>query len=86
MNIEATERFHKRLQKKIGKNPELKQRVGKQLQRLEKDFNHPSLKTHKLKGDRYQEYSIWIKGDLRITFLLSDSTIILTDIITHDEY
>jgi len=86
MRLVYSEHFKKRLQKRLSKNVSLKQKVGKQLKLLVSNTQHPSLKTHKLKGSRAKEYAIWIEGDLRITFILIEDTVLLTDIITHDEY
>ena len=86
MKLVYSDHFKKRLKKRLSKKPSLKQRVGKQLKLLVSNMQHPSLKTHKLKGNRAKEYAIWIEGDLRITFILVEDTILLTDIITHDEY
>lgn len=86
MKLASTVYFDKSLKKRLSKNLHLKQKVQKQLGLLVSDFHHPSLKTHKLKGNRGDQYSIWIEGDLRITFILLEETILLTDIITHDEY
>jgi len=86
MKLIYSENFKKRLKKRINKNHSLKQKVGKQLKLLVANMRHPSLKTHKLKGTRVNEYAIWIEGDVRITFILLEGTVLLTDIITHDEY
>lgn len=86
MKLVYSNHFKKRLKKGTNKNHVLKQKVGKQLKLLIVDFTHPSLKTHKLKGERANEYVIWIEGDLRITFVLMNDEILLTDLITHDEY
>ena len=86
MKLVYSEHFKKRLKKRLSKNHLLKQRIGKQLELLVLDFRHPSLKTHKLRGTRANEYAIWIEGDVRITFILVENSILLTDVITHDEY
>lgn len=86
MKIVYSEFFKKRLKKRLDKKPALKQKVAKQLKLLKIDFHHPSLKIHKLKGKRAEEYAIWIEGDLRITFTFLEKTILLTDLITHDQY
>ena len=86
MKLIYSEYFKKKLKKRITKNNLLKKKVGKQLKLLVLDFKHPSLKTHKLKGKRANEYAIWIEGDLRITLILEDNTILLTDFIKHDDY
>lgn len=86
MNLVYSDYFKKRLKKRISKKNSLKQKITKQLKLLVADFNHPSLKTHKLKGERAKEFAIWVEGDLRITFILIDDVILLVDLITHDEY
>ena len=86
MKIAHSKYFEKRLKKRINKDHSLKRKVGKQLKLLKLDFRHPSLKTHKLKGRRVNEYAIWVEGDLRIVFIIEDDTVLLTDFIKHDEY
>lgn len=86
MILSSTSHFDRRLAKKIRKNLRLKNKVGKQLNLLKEDVGNPSLKIHRLKGKRAQEYAIWIEGDIRITFQITRGSILLTDIITHDEY
>jgi mRNA-degrading endonuclease YafQ of YafQ-DinJ toxin-antitoxin module len=86
MNIRTTAYFDKNLSKKIKKNPQLKTNVKKQVELLKENLRHPSLRLHKLSGKRAQEYSFWIEGNLRITFIIINNEILFTDIITHDEY
>jgi mRNA-degrading endonuclease YafQ of YafQ-DinJ toxin-antitoxin module len=86
MKLRSTPHFDRRLSKRLNKNPQLKKKVNKQLKLLKKNIKHPSLKIHRLEGKRIHEFSIWIEGNLRITFQIIKDTILLTDIITHDEY
>ena len=86
MNIEYTRRFLSSLRKKTKKYPKLKQSVAKQLKLFKRDWRHPSLRVHKLKGRHLLEYSIWIENDIRITFVLDGDTAVLVDMYTHDEY
>lgn len=86
MNIRTTAYFDKKLSKKIKKDPQLKTKVKKQVELLKENLRYPSLKLHKLSGKRVHEYSFWIEGNLRITFMIIDNVILFTDIITHDEY
>jgi len=86
MNIRTTAYFDKSLSKKIRKNPQLKAKIKKQIELLRENLRHPSLKLHKLSGKRAQEYSFWIEGNLRITFMIINDVILFTDIITNDEY
>ena len=84
--IRTTSFFDKKLSKKLKKKPDLKLKINKQLDFLREDLKHPSLKLHKLVGRRAEEYSFWIVGNLRITFVIIEDIILLTDLITHDEY
>lgn len=86
MEIRSTAHFDKNLSKKVKKNRELREKIRKQIELLRENFKHPSLKLHKLTGKRAQEYSFWIEGNLRITFLIIDGKVLFTDIITHVEY
>jgi len=86
MEIRTTTHFDRNLAKKIRKNPQLKNKINNQISLLKENFRHPSLKLHKLSGKRAEEYSFWIEGNLRITFMTIDKKILFTDIITHDEY
>ena len=86
MDIRTTSHFDKNLKSKIKKNLSLKPKIIKQVELLKLDPKHPSLKLHKLQGKRAQEYSFWIEGNVRITFMIIDQIILFTDIITHDEY
>ena len=86
MDIRTTIHFDRSLAKKIKKNPQLKNKIKNQINLLKENLLHPSLKLHKLRGKRAEEYSFWIERNLRITFMLIDNTILFTDIITHDEY
>jgi len=86
MEIRTTSHFDKNLAKKIKKNSRLKNKIKNQISILQNNLHHPSLKLHKLKGKRIDEYSFWIEDNLRITCLFVDDVILFTDIITHDEY
>lgn len=86
MRLQSTSRFDRRLKKKLKNNNHLKKQVGKQLKKLQTNPKHTSLKLHKLEGKRAREYSIYIENNLRITFQIIDDVVLLTDIITHDEY
>ena len=86
MRIQTTAHFDKNLSKKLKRNSQLKSKIKKQIGLLEGNLKHPSLRLHKLSGERAQEYSFWVEGNLRITFMIIDNIILFTDIITHDEY
>lgn len=86
MNLSATPQFKRKLNKIVRKNPRLKSRFTKQTDRFKKNPRYPSLKTHKLAGNRSEQYAFWIEKDLRIVFIQIGQDVIFTDILTHDEY
>ncbi|MBA3724603.1 MAG: plasmid stabilization protein [Candidatus Levybacteria bacterium] len=89
MNIEFTDAFKKKLQQVNRKNPQLKLSLKKQFNLFRINPFHPSLRLHKLKGMRSEQYAIWIKGDLRALSIKSTTntdTYIFFDLVTHDEY
>lgn len=86
MNIYPTPKFNRQLKQSIKKKPSLESKIKRQLSLLLKQSNHPSLRLHKLKGKKVNQYSIWIESNLRITFLKEKNNYILTNLITHDQY
>jgi mRNA-degrading endonuclease YafQ of YafQ-DinJ toxin-antitoxin module len=55
--IVVSNQFEKKLLKFLSKNPDLKIKVASVFSLLEKDVNHLSLKTHKLRGGLSLLYS-----------------------------
>lgn len=86
MKILYTSHFLRRLKKRIKNNPVLKEKISKQVGLFQQNPFHPSLKLHKLQGERIDQFSLWIEGNLRITFVRDNEDVIFTDIISHDEY
>lgn len=86
MNLHYTDHFKRKLKQKIKKKSALKKKITLQLNLLLKNPNHPSLRFHKLRGKRINQYSIWIESNLRIIFIKEKQSYILTDILTHDQY
>ena len=86
MNIYPTPKFLRHLKQKVKKTPSLKSTIKAKLDLLLKNPKHPSLRFHKLKGKRINQYSISIEKNLRITFLKQKNNYILTDLIPHDQY
>lgn len=83
MNLAYHNNFKKRASKLIKKNPQLASRLSKQLSLLIKDQNHPSLRLHKLQGERSCQYAIRIEDDLRALLVKDKETWILVDFIKH---
>ncbi|PIZ65973.1 hypothetical protein CO051_06600 [Candidatus Roizmanbacteria bacterium CG_4_9_14_0_2_um_filter_39_13] len=86
MKLTYSNHFKKRLKKQLKQNPQIRSKIHRQLLFLQTDTRHPSLKMHKLKGERLDQFAIWIEGNIRITFIIVDGVALLTDIIRHDEY
>lgn len=86
MNFSVTESFQKKAQKLCKKKPQLRQSLAKQFALFQEDHRHPSLKLHKLKGKRSEQYAIWIIGDLRALGVKAKDTYVFFDLVTHDEY
>lgn len=89
MNIEFTHAFEKKIKQLCQKNPNLNSSFKKQLNLFKINPSYPSLRLHKLKGARSQQYAIWIKDDLRAIVIKSitrPDTFIFFDVVSHDEY
>ena len=57
MKIQHTKHFLNRLRKKYRKNSQLRQKVVKQTKLLIQNEKHPSIKLHKLRGKRVNQWS-----------------------------
>lgn len=66
MKLSSTPHFDRRLSKRIKKKSKLKRKISQQLKLLIEDANNPSLRLHRLKEKRAQEYAVWIEEDIRI--------------------
>ena len=86
MNLHFTNSFIRKVKRLTKKDPSLKRFLKKQFKIFAQDPYHPSLKTHKLKGKRINEYSILIKSNLRAIAVKEKDNFIFFDLITHDEY
>lgn len=86
MNTSATIQFKRKLNKLVSGRPKLKQKIVAQTNRFKLNPHHPSLKTHKLSGNRADQYAFWIEANFRIIFIYSGGDVIFTDIVSHDRY
>ena len=86
MNLYLTPLFKRKLKQKIKAKPSLQPKIKQKLELLLEKPDSPTLRLHKLKGKRINQYSISIESNLRITCLKNKGNYILTDIITHDQY
>ena len=58
MSLIYSNHFLRQLKRKVKKNPQLKQKVGRQLKLLLTDKGNPALRLHKLQGKRASEFAI----------------------------
>jgi addiction module RelE/StbE family toxin len=80
--------FSRALKRLIRQNPQMRSPIEQTLQKLTEDPFHPSLKTHKLKGDLAEKWSCSIDYSNRIVFKFVQDTedeILLLAIGSHDE-
>ena len=86
-DIVYTHGYVKRAAKFIRKHPELMSQYEKTLRLLELDPFHPVLRTHKLKGNLSDLYSVSINIGYRIAIdlIMEKRSIIPVDVGSHDE-
>ncbi|MEG3437637.1 type II toxin-antitoxin system mRNA interferase toxin, RelE/StbE family [Pannus brasiliensis CCIBt3594] len=91
MKIGWTPRSLRSFKRLIRKSPNLRIPIERTLRQLSEDPFHPSLHTHKLKGDLSDVWSCSIDYSYRILFEFADNvedgeeTILLLNVGTHDE-
>ncbi|MBF0593325.1 MAG: type II toxin-antitoxin system YafQ family toxin [Nitrospirae bacterium] len=71
--------------KLIEKNPALKELLRNVFHTLQRDAFDPSLKTHTLSGKLKGRYSCYFNNEIRVIFKITDYSVSLLDIGTHDE-
>jgi mRNA-degrading endonuclease YafQ of YafQ-DinJ toxin-antitoxin module len=81
--------FVRAARKFVKKNPQLASGIEASLRHLQLDPHHPSLKTHKLKGELAESWACSAGYDLRIVFQFvrhqGQAAILLQTLGTHDE-
>ncbi|MCY7284150.1 MAG: type II toxin-antitoxin system mRNA interferase toxin, RelE/StbE family [Cyanobacteria bacterium CAN_BIN43] len=83
--------FSRELKRLIRRNPQIRSPIEQTLQKLSEEPFHPSLKTHKLKGDLAEKWACSINYGNRIVFRFVQNTnteeeeILLLAIGSHDE-
>ena len=91
MKVAWTPKSVRAFKKIIRKNPQLRVLIEKALRQLVEDPFHPSLRTHKLKGDLSETWSCSIDYSYRIIFEFIVSTdedeevILLLNLGSHDD-
>lgn len=91
MQVVWSPTFVRAFKRLIRQNPQLRPRIEQTLQQLAEEPFHPSLRTHKLKGDLSGRWSRSIDDSNRIVFKFVEDTdsdeqaIFLLTLGTHDE-
>jgi addiction module RelE/StbE family toxin len=68
------------------KDKKLVEKIEKQLILFQSNPKHPSLRIHKLTGNKESAWSISITGSIRMIYqLIDDTTAYFSDIGSHDE-
>jgi len=82
--IKFSHTFARKLNTYSKKQPAVYKKILHKIEFFQNHIDHPSLRTHRLKGDMRKYWSFWVEGDLRIIYLYED-TIVSIDIGTHAE-
>ncbi len=85
MEVSFSKELIRDLKKIKQKQPQLFKKIQKQLKFFKKDAKYPSLRTHKLKGNLSNEWSISIEGNIRLIYYVQDNLAVFFKIGTHDE-
>ena len=86
MILHFTQVFQKKAGKLIAHNDQLRKKLKKQFQLFQQNPHHMGLRLHRLKGQRSEQYAIWIEGDLRALAIKDGEVYTFFDLITHDQY
>ncbi len=73
------------LKKLKHKQPLLFRKVQKQLKIFKENVNHPSLRTHKLKGNLSNTWSISVEGTVRMIYTIKNNEALFFKLGNHDE-
>ena len=84
MKVLVSPYFKRKYRKLAKKDRSLSRVLDKKISLFKRNKNYPSLRLHKLEG-KTEEWSISIKGNLRIIFKYVKEGIYITDIGPHDQ-
>jgi len=73
------------LKKLKHKQPVLFKKIQKQLKTFRENVKHPSLRTHKLKGNLSNTWSISIEGNIRMIYTVQNNEALFFKVGNHDE-
>lgn len=67
------------------KQPLLFKKIQKQLKIFESNIKHPSLRTHKLKGNLSNTWSISIEANIRLIYTIKNNEALFFKLGNHDK-
>jgi addiction module RelE/StbE family toxin len=85
VNIKFTEEFSDKLHVLKRRQPNLTERLRKQLKIFRIDPKYPSLRNHKLKGGMKEKWSISFGDNWRAVYFVEGDAAVFYDLGTHDE-
>ena len=85
MDLSFSTEITNELKKIKQKQPLLFKKIQKQLKIFKENIKHPSLRTHKLKGNLSQTWSISIEGNVRLIYTIKNNEAIFFKIGNHDQ-
>lgn len=85
MNLSFSTEVITELKRIKRKQPQLFEKIQKQLKIFKENSKHPSLRTHKLKGNLQNTWSISIEGNVRMIYTLKKKEALFFKIGNHDE-
>lgn len=86
VRLEFSSNFKKGLKKLKRKDPALVKHLYSSLEIFQEQPSHPSLKTHKLKGELQDRYAFSVHQNLRVIFRwATDTHVLLISFVAHDQ-
>ena len=85
MDFSLSTELTSELKKIKQKQPLLFKKIQKQLKIFKENIKHPSLRTHKLKGNLSNTWSISVEGNVRLIYTIKNDEAIFFKIGNHDE-
>ena len=85
MDFLFSTKVKQQLKKIKQKQPQLFNKIKKQLLLFKADHKHPSLRTHKLKGNLLDTWSISVEGNVRMIYTIKEKKAVFFLIGDHDK-
>jgi mRNA-degrading endonuclease YafQ of YafQ-DinJ toxin-antitoxin module len=85
MIITATKQFYRNFTIRILPNPKLTEKFKQRVLLFAKVPQHPTLKLHKLAGNRNNYYSLSITGDIRVILTIENDIATFHNVGTHSQ-